>query len=124
MALTEYHVPPQSVQAAAGPLTIVVHNYGRLSHNLVIAQDGHPQASTKAIPPGQTTDLFTTLPPGQYVMASTILADQALGAYGTLSHRRRSRRGACGFVAGVAAQGSSRRRRPRAAKHAASPAPA
>ena len=85
VALTEYHVQPQSVQAAAGLLMIVVHNYGRLSHNLVIAQNGHPEASTKAIAPGQTTELFTDLPPGKYVMASTILADQALGAYGTLT---------------------------------------
>jgi hypothetical protein len=85
VALTEYHVQPQSVQAAAGLLMIVVRNNGRLSHNLVIAQDGHPEVSTKAIAPGQTTELFTDLPPGKYVMASTILADQALGAYGTLT---------------------------------------
>lgn len=85
VALTEYHVQPQSVRAAAGLLMIVVHNYGRLSHNLVISQNGHPEASTKAIPPGQTTQLFTDLPPGHYVMASTILADQALGAYGSLT---------------------------------------
>ena len=85
MALTEYHVRPQSVHAARGLLMIVVHNYGRLSHNLVISQNGHPEASTKAIPPGQTTDLFTDLPPGKYVMASTILSDQALGAYGSLT---------------------------------------
>ena len=85
VALTEYHVQPQSVQAAAGLLTIFVHNYGRLSHNLVISQNGHPEASTKAIAPGQSTELFTDLPPGKYLMASTILADQALGAYGTLT---------------------------------------
>ena len=85
VALTEYHVRPQSVSAAPGLLMIVVHNYGRLSHNLVISQNGHPEASTKAIPPGQTTDLFCDLPPGKYVMASTILSDQALGAYGSLT---------------------------------------
>ena len=33
VALTEYHVAPQSISAAAGALTIVVHNYGRLSHD-------------------------------------------------------------------------------------------
>jgi hypothetical protein len=88
LALTEYHVQPQSVRAGAGLLMIVVHNYGRLSHNLVISQDGHPAASTKAIPPGASTDLFTDLPPGHYVMASTILADQALGAYGSLTITR------------------------------------
>jgi hypothetical protein len=84
IGLTEYHVQPQSVSARAGLLTIEVHNYGRLSHNLVIALAGHPVFSTKPIPPGQTSDLFANLAPGEYVMASTILADQALGAYGTL----------------------------------------
>jgi plastocyanin len=84
VALTEYHVQPQDVRAAAGTLTIVVHNYGRLSHNLVISLDGRPQASTKPIAPGQTAELFASLAPGRYTMSSTILADQALGAYGTL----------------------------------------
>src|SRR5690348_17114204 len=40
VALTEYRVRPQSVQAAAGELTIVVHNYGRLTHNLVVSSQG------------------------------------------------------------------------------------
>ena len=85
VALTEYHVQPQSVSAAGGTLTILVHNYGRLSHNLVISLDGKPQASTGPISPGQTTELLATLPPGKYLMSSTILSDQALGAYGTLN---------------------------------------
>lgn len=84
VALTEYHVRPQSVRAAPGTLTIFVHNYGRLSHNLVISRNGEDQASTKPIPPGQTSELTATLAPGHYLMASTIQADQALGAYGTL----------------------------------------
>jgi plastocyanin len=84
VALTEYHVSPQSIRARAGTLTIFVHNYGRLSHNLVISEDGHPEASTQPIPPGETTELIANLTPGKYQMASTILSDQALGAYGTL----------------------------------------
>jgi hypothetical protein len=85
VALTEYHVAPQSVSAASGALTIDVHNYGRLSHDLVISSDGIPLASTKPIAPGQSAELFTTLAAGKYLMSSTILSDQALGAYGTLS---------------------------------------
>jgi hypothetical protein len=84
VALTEYHVTPQSVQTPMGTVTIFVHNYGRLSHNLVISQGGHPDAATQPIPPGQTAELVTRLVPGRYTMASTILSDQALGAYGTL----------------------------------------
>ncbi len=84
VALTEYHVSPQSVRAPSGTLTIFVHNYGRLSHDLVISRDGLPEASTQPIPPGETTELLATLTPGKYLMSSTILSDQALGAYGTL----------------------------------------
>lgn len=84
VALTEYHVSPQRVRAPAGTLTIFVHNYGRLSHNLVISSGGHSDASTQPIPPGETSELLATLAPGNYLMSSTILSDQALGAYGTL----------------------------------------
>jgi hypothetical protein len=84
VALTEYHVSPQRVRAPAGTLTIFVHNYGLLSHNLVISSNGHPDASTQPIPPGESSELLATLAPGNYLMSSTILSDQALGAYGTL----------------------------------------
>jgi hypothetical protein len=84
VALTEYRVIPQDVHTTAGVLTLVVHNYGRLTHDLVISLDGQPEISTKPIPPGQTVVLDAALIPGQYLMASSILSDQALGAYGTL----------------------------------------
>ena len=85
VALSEYSVRPQNVSAHSGALTILVHNYGRLSHDLVISLDGRPELSTKPIPPGQSAELTATLTPGTYLMDSTILADQALGAYGTLT---------------------------------------
>jgi hypothetical protein len=88
VALTEYHVAPQSVRAPSGTLSIYVHNFGRLSHNLVISRGGQTEASTQPIPPGQSTELVAELPPGQYLLASTILSDQALGAYGTLTVTR------------------------------------
>jgi hypothetical protein len=84
LALTEYRVIPQDVHTTAGVLTIVVHNYGRLTHDLVISLDGQPEISTEPIPPGQTVVLDAALIPGQYLMASSILSDQAFGAYGTL----------------------------------------
>jgi hypothetical protein len=84
IALNEYRVTPQNVHAGAGLLTIVVHNDGRLTHDLVITEDGRQTAATEPLAPGQTTDLVTTLTPGRYLMASTILSDEALGAYGTL----------------------------------------
>jgi hypothetical protein len=84
VALTEYRVTPQSVRAPSGTLTIFVHNFGRLTHNLVISSNGRPRASTQPIPPGETSELVATLAPGRYLISSTILSDQALGAYGTL----------------------------------------
>jgi hypothetical protein len=87
IALTEYRVTPQDVHASSGPLTVFVHNYGRLSHDLVISLNGLTEISTKPIAPGQTAELDADLSPGTYVMASTILSDQALGAYGTLDIR-------------------------------------
>jgi hypothetical protein len=88
VSLTEYHVAPQSVSVRSGTLSIFVHNYGRLSHNLVISARGRPLASTQPIPPGETTELIASLAPGRYLMSSTILSDQALGAYGTLTVNR------------------------------------
>ncbi len=85
VAVTEYRVAPQNVSVPAGTVTIFVHNYGRLSHNLVISLDGRPKASTEPIPPGQTSELIASLTPGKYQMSSTILSDTALGAYGTLT---------------------------------------
>jgi hypothetical protein len=85
LALTEYRITPQDVRVSAGPLTVLVHNYGRLAHNLVIAHDGQPDAVTPALLPGQTAALTVTLAPGTYQMTSTILSDQTLGEYGTLT---------------------------------------
>jgi hypothetical protein len=85
VALSEYRVNPQSVRASAGTLTIFVQNYGRLTHNLVISLGGQSAGSTKPIPPGQSAALVLTLTPGTYLMASTILSDEALGEYGTLT---------------------------------------
>jgi hypothetical protein len=85
VTLTEFRITPQDIRGQAGPLTIFVHNFGRLSHNLAISRDGRADVSTQAIPPGQTSELAVTLSPGIYQLASTILSDQALGAYGTLT---------------------------------------
>jgi hypothetical protein len=88
VTLTEFRITPQDIRGRPGPLTIFVHNFGRLSHSLAISRDGQVEGSTSAIPPGQTAELAVTLPSGTYQIASTILSDQALGAYGTLTLSR------------------------------------
>jgi len=85
IGVSEYRIAPQSISAPSGLLTIFVRNYGRLTHDFVVSLSGHPEASTKPIAPGQTAVLAVTLTAGKYLMSSTILADQALGAYGTLT---------------------------------------
>jgi hypothetical protein len=84
IALSEYRVIPQDVHTTAGVLSLVVHNYGRLTHDLVISLNGQAEISSPPIAPGQTQVLSAALIPGRYLMASSILSDQALGAYGTL----------------------------------------
>ena len=85
IAVSEYRITPQSVHAGTGVLTIVVHNYGRLSHNLVISHAGVAEASTKPIASGGWAQLDAVLGPGRYLMASSLVSDEALGTYGTLS---------------------------------------
>jgi hypothetical protein len=84
LGVTEYRLAPDSVRARPGVLTIIVHNYGRLTHNLVVSSNGQSVAATPPISPGGSVELPLDLAPGSYRMASTILSDEALGAYGTL----------------------------------------
>jgi plastocyanin len=84
VALSEYRLNPDNVRVNAGMLIIYVRNYGRLTHNLVISQNGQTAGSTTPLWPGQSAELALDLAPGTYSMASTILSDEALGAYGTL----------------------------------------
>jgi hypothetical protein len=84
VSVSEYRITPRSLHADSGVVTLVIHNNGRLIHNLVLSRDGHSQGSTKPIWPGGSAQLTLSVTKGSYLMASTILSDQALGAYGTL----------------------------------------
>jgi plastocyanin len=85
VALNEYRLNPQNVRVSQGTLLIIVHNYGRLTHNLVISGNGQTVDGTKPVAPGQSAELDLSLAPGTYSMASTIQSDQALGEFGTLT---------------------------------------
>jgi plastocyanin len=84
VALSEYRLAPQTAEIDAGEVTLVAHNYGRETHNLVVQEDGRPQDSMHPIPPGGTEQLTVLLTAGRYTLASTVQSDQALGLYGTL----------------------------------------
>jgi Cupredoxin-like domain len=86
VALTEYQVIPKKVEMSAGALTIIVHNVGKLTHNLVITTASDQRVDgTPPIWPGATRQLSVTLAPGKYTLASTLFSDQALGELGTLT---------------------------------------
>jgi hypothetical protein len=85
VALTEYQVVPQKVQMSAGVLTIIVHNSGKLTHNLAVLRGDQRIDETKPIWPGTVSELSVVLTPGSYTLASTLFSDQALGEYGTLT---------------------------------------
>jgi cupredoxin-like protein len=85
VALSEYRLNPERAHAGAGMIAILVHNYGRLTHNLVVYENGETIGATKPVAPGQSAELDLDLAPGSYLMRSTILSDEALGEYGTLT---------------------------------------
>ena len=82
--LSEYRLVPQSIRVSSGLLTIIVHNHGLLDHNLTLFQNGQTIDSINPLSPGETSQMTLILSPGTYSMASTVLSDQSLGAYGTL----------------------------------------
>ena len=88
VALSEYRLAPDKVRASSGLLTVVVHNYGRLTHNLAITRNGFTAGETTPIPPGSTTQISLFLPPGSYTMVSTMFEDESLGLHGKLTITR------------------------------------
>jgi iron uptake system EfeUOB component EfeO/EfeM len=82
--LSEYRLQPQNIKVSRGLLTIIVHNHGVLDHNLALYQNGETVDSINPLGPGETSQMTLFLSPGTYSMASTVLSDQSLGAYGTL----------------------------------------
>jgi iron uptake system EfeUOB component EfeO/EfeM len=82
--LSEYRLQPQDIRVSKGLLTIIVHNHGVLDHNLALFQNGQTVDAINPWSPGETSQMTLFLSPGTYSMASTVLSDQSLGAYGTL----------------------------------------
>ena len=85
LGVSEYRLTPSSARVSEGVVTLVVHNYGILTHNLQVSSGSQVTAATKPIWPGQTAVLALNLSPGKYEMTSSLLSDQALGVYGTLT---------------------------------------
>jgi hypothetical protein len=84
VSVTEWRITPDDVHAAAGSLLIVVHNSGRLAHNLVLSRDGVRVSATPTVLPGQNADMLATVQRGSYQLQSSLVDDEATGVYGTL----------------------------------------
>lgn len=84
VSVNEWRVTPQDVDAHPGALEILVHNTGRLAHDLVISRAGERVTATVPIMPGYSANLLANLSPGSYVMSSSMVDDEATGIYGTL----------------------------------------
>jgi plastocyanin len=84
IAITEYRLNPSALTIPGGVITVIVRNDGRLTHNLVIAQDGHPEQTSGPVAPGEAATMLVFLLPGRYTMSSTMPSDADLGIRGTL----------------------------------------
>ena len=91
--LDEYRVLPEHIEVRAGPVTLVAHNDGRLTHNLAVVQFERPLGDeqekdygdpTKTLFPGETGQTTVDLRPGKYRLVCTIANHDNLGQYGEL----------------------------------------
>jgi uncharacterized cupredoxin-like copper-binding protein len=94
ITLDEYRIVPQNIEVRPGRLKLVVHNAGRLTHNLAIqvpdGPDGKPMPIDRVatMQPGRTAaPVKVTLAPGEYRIVCTIANHDDLGQYGTLKVR-------------------------------------
>ncbi len=85
IGLNEYRLNPEDVQARSGLVTFYVRNFGRLKHDLLVTQNGQTAVFVPPLSPGQSIHVMVYLTPGKYSMSSTVLSDNALGAYGSLT---------------------------------------
>jgi uncharacterized cupredoxin-like copper-binding protein len=94
ITVDEYRIVPQNLKARPGRIKLVVHNAGRLTHNLVI-EIPPKKVGDKPIPvegarvtsmqPGETAaPIKVTLAPGTYRLVCTIANHDDLGQYGKL----------------------------------------
>ena len=91
--LAEYSITPQNTEVAAGRITLVARNTGRLTHNLAVVQFDRPKSGeqermygkpTKTLFPGQTASTTVDLKPGKYRLICTLSNHDNLGQWGEL----------------------------------------
>jgi hypothetical protein len=91
LTLEEYRILPQTVSVPPGPLTIVAHNRGILTHNVALergsldSSEREILADVPTLLPGRSGSRLTQpLAPGRYLLVSTIGNQAVLGMAATL----------------------------------------
>jgi hypothetical protein len=88
LTLEEYRILPHTVSVPPGPLRIVAHNRGILTHNVEVEREaGSTTVVLTGIPtllPGASNDVDTRLAPGRYLLVSTVGNQAVLGMSSTL----------------------------------------
>jgi uncharacterized cupredoxin-like copper-binding protein len=93
ITLDEYRIRPENFEVKAGRVHLVVHNAGRLTHNLAVEAFDRPMGEqpkeygrTDTLHPGQTGSERDpiVLKPGKYRLTCTIANHDDLGQYGEL----------------------------------------
>jgi plastocyanin len=76
---TEMAFRLDSADLPAGEWTITLTNGGRMTHDLVVEQNGNDIARTDRIGPGGSTTLTVPLTPGRYVFYCSVGNHRAMG---------------------------------------------
>ena len=94
LRVDEYRIAPENVRTRAGRIHLVIHNTGRLTHNVAVETfSDSPETDspvelgrTATAHPGETVSEHgeITLKPGKYRIVCTIGNHDDLGQYGTL----------------------------------------
>jgi plastocyanin len=85
VTLDDYLIRPQKVRVPKGePLTVTVHNIGRLGHTFRIRSASHNVMNLTTIPPNGTKSRTFKLAAGTYTMYCALSNHEELGMSGTL----------------------------------------
>jgi plastocyanin len=82
--LDDFLIRPQNVRAAAGELTFVVTNRGRLGHNFRLRDEGREVVEVTTMLPGDSDTVSARMRPGSYKMVCTVANHEQLGMTGRL----------------------------------------
>ncbi|WP_028058998.1 cupredoxin domain-containing protein [Candidatus Solirubrobacter pratensis] len=85
VTLDDYLIRPQKLRVPKGePLTVTVHNIGRLGHTFRIRSATHNVMNLTTIPPNGTKSRTFKLAAGTYTMYCALSNHEELGMSGTL----------------------------------------